>query len=267
MTKKNLKQLFFKSKNFSHKIQNYFEIYENNFSKYRNKNIKFVEIGVHNGGSLEVWKKYFGPKAKIIGIDINPECKKFEDKQVKIFIGNQSDPNFWKKFFKKVGKVDIILDDGGHTNLDQIITTVESVKNIKDGGMLLIEDVLTSYHKKYNSHKNFTFMNFAKKITDDLNFKNNFDGGKKFKFSLNKYIYSVFFYSSCVIFNIDRRKTMEDKNIFNRGKNHGIENLTWKGNDLYIEHMKYYSTTKIYKNFLKILKKKMINKVLKKYFL
>ena len=51
----------------------------NNFSKFKDKNITFVEIGVYNGGSLKIWKNYFGPKSRIIGIDINPDCKKFED--------------------------------------------------------------------------------------------------------------------------------------------------------------------------------------------
>ena len=60
MIKHNIKKLFLKSKNFSHKVQNYFEIYDEHFSKYINKSITFVEIGIHNGGSLEIWKKYFG---------------------------------------------------------------------------------------------------------------------------------------------------------------------------------------------------------------
>ena len=105
-------KLFQKSKKFSIKWSSYFQVYEKIFSKYKNKKIKFVEIGVANGGSLFMWKKYFGKKAKIIGIDLNPNAKKLEKNGFKIYIGNQSDKKFWDHFYKKEGKIDIILDDG-----------------------------------------------------------------------------------------------------------------------------------------------------------
>ena len=71
-------KLFNKSKKYSIKWSSYFQVYEKIFSRYKNKKIKFVEIGVANGGSLYMWKKYFGKKAKIIGIDLNPRAKKLE---------------------------------------------------------------------------------------------------------------------------------------------------------------------------------------------
>ena len=94
-----LKELFLNSDNYSSKHKKYFDVYEESFSKYIDKKIIFVEIGIFNGGSLKVWKKYFGPNAKIIGIDINPECKKFEEDGIEVYIGNQSDPKFWDNFF------------------------------------------------------------------------------------------------------------------------------------------------------------------------
>ena len=104
------------------------------FSKYVNKKLVFVEIGVLDGGSLIMWRKYFGNKARIIGIDLNPNAKKIaKNNKIEIFIGNQADPDFWKSFFKKVGKIDILLDDGGHTNKQQILTST-NVKHIRDGG-------------------------------------------------------------------------------------------------------------------------------------
>ena len=87
-------KLFKKSKKFSIKWSSYFQVYEKIFSKYKNKKIKFVEIGVANGGSLFMWKKYFGKKAKIIGIDLNPNAKKLEKYGFKIYIGSQSDKKF-----------------------------------------------------------------------------------------------------------------------------------------------------------------------------
>ena len=102
--------LFQQSQKNSGKHKKYFEVYDKIFERFRNKKITFVEVGVLNGGSLEIWKKYFHEDSRIIGIDLNPECKKFEKKGVEIFIGNQSSETFWDDFYKKVGKIDILLE-------------------------------------------------------------------------------------------------------------------------------------------------------------
>ena len=127
MTQVEIEKLFYSSKNKSEKVEKYFSVYEEVFKKYKNEDITIVEIGVRNGGSLDIWRNYFSKNSRIIGIDLNPECKKFEREGVEIFIGNQSDPSFWDTFFKKVGMVDIIVDDGGHTSMDQIVTLVSTV--------------------------------------------------------------------------------------------------------------------------------------------
>ena len=158
--KSELLNLFYQSKKRSLKWEKYFPIYENLLSKYKNKKITFVEIGILNGGSLEIWKKYFGYESRIIGIDKNPNCKKFENDNCEIYVGSQSDPKFWKDFYKSVGKVDIILDDGGHTNDQQIITLLESLECINDGGIHIVEDVHTSYLKRYGNPSKYSFINF-----------------------------------------------------------------------------------------------------------
>ena len=84
-----------------HKWVHYFEIYERHFSRFRNKEIVIVEIGVFQGGSLQMWKNYFGDKAIIYGIDIDPRCKEFEEENIKILIGSQSDRNFLRTVCKK----------------------------------------------------------------------------------------------------------------------------------------------------------------------
>jgi len=133
---------------YSIKWNNYFEIYENIFKKFVNKKITFVEIGIGDGGSLFMWKNFFGKKARIIGIELNPEAKKLEKFGFEIFIGNQSDPLFWRQFYNKVGKIDILLDDGGHKNIQQITSFMESYKFINPNGLIAIEDTHTSYMKK-----------------------------------------------------------------------------------------------------------------------
>jgi 23S rRNA U2552 (ribose-2'-O)-methylase RlmE/FtsJ len=272
----NIKELFIKSKNYSSKWKKYFDVYDENLNIYKGKNITFVEIGIFNGGSLKVWKEFFGPGSRIIGIDINKECKKFEEEGIEVHIGNQSDPKFWNTFFEKVGNVDVILDDGGHTNLDQIMTTVKCVNKINDGGMLIVEDTHTSYMRLYNSKNSFSFINFAKKIIDDVNYTANESVfGKKgnksnFNFSLNNYIYSTHFYESIVIFKINRKKTHQNTMFNNSGLNHNIQDLTWVGNELnisgvknFINNLRFFRLRRLKRFFVK----KANNKILKKFFL
>jgi hypothetical protein len=215
---------FKSSKYYSLKYKNYFDVYQNIFSNFKNKKITFVEIGVFSGGSLFMWRKFFGKRARIIGIDLNPEAKKFEKFGFEIFVGNQSSSEFWKVFFKKVGKVDIIIDDGGHTNYQQIITTISCVPNIKDNGILVIEDVFHSYLKrKYFNPSKFSFLNFGKKLIDDINFR--FPNFSQFKFSLNQYIYSIEFFESLVCFKINRKLSKKNEVIKNKGTDISVRDM------------------------------------------
>ena len=209
---------FIKSKYYCSKHKNYFEVYDRLFSSYRNKKITFVDIGVFSGGSLFMWKNFFGKKAKIIGVELNPLARKFEKYGFKIFIGDQSSPIFWKNFFKKVGKVDLILDDGGHTNYQQIITLNSCIPNIKDEGLMVVEDVHASYLKKkfYNPSKR-SFINYNKKLVDDINAR--FPNLKQFKFSLNNYIYSIENFESIVSFKINKKLCKLNEMINNKRKN------------------------------------------------
>ena len=143
-----IKKFFYNSKYYSIKFENYFPIYEKLFSRFRNKKIVFVDVGVFSGGSLFMWQDYFGPQAKIVGVDLNPKAKMFEKYGFDIFIGDQSSQNFWKDFFKKVGPVDIVLDDGGHTNFQQINTVISCSQNVNADGLIVVEDTWHSYIKK-----------------------------------------------------------------------------------------------------------------------
>ena len=220
---KNTKKLsiyksFANSKKYSIKWSNYFQVYEKILSNYRNKKIKFVEIGVANGGSLFMWKKYFGKKAKIIGIDLNPNAKKLEKNGFKIYIGNQSDKKFWDHFYKKEGKVDIILDDGGHKNLQQISTVHYSLPYIKDGGKIIVEDTGTSYVKKeFNNPSKYSFINFAKNVVDNIHRRSPLL--KKELSFYSKKIFLVEFFESIVVFSIDSKKCFENKEVANKAHN------------------------------------------------
>ena len=80
----------------------YFNIYNENFSKYKNKKITILEIGVFNGGSLKMWQNYFSADSLIVGIDIISKCKKYEKDNIKIYIGDQTDLSFLGSVIKDI---------------------------------------------------------------------------------------------------------------------------------------------------------------------
>ncbi|NTU94604.1 MAG: class I SAM-dependent methyltransferase, partial [Bacteroidales bacterium] len=105
-----------------HKWMHYFEVYDHHFSRFRGTDVHILEFGIFQGGSLQMWKDYFGPDCRIYGIDINPMCKNLEEDRVEIFIGDQEDRTFLKSLAAKIPRIDILIDDGGHTMKQQIAT-------------------------------------------------------------------------------------------------------------------------------------------------
>ena len=243
-------------KNVSLKCDTYFQAYEEIFKEYVGKKITFVEIGVLHGGSLFMWKEYFGSNARIIGIDLNPKAKELEKEGFEIYIGSQSDKNFWENFYSKVGKIDILLDDGGHVNDQQIITLSESVNNINDGGIIMTEDVHTSYFKKFGNPSKYSYINYSKFLIDVVNSRFPETGIKKNNFSSK--IYSVSFFESIVAIKINSKKSIEP-NILRNTETKSIE-----VSDL--RHSDYFPKIDDYLNKkLPILKKLPIIKKIVRY--
>lgn len=183
-----------------HKWLPYFEIYEKHFARFRGTDVVVLEIGVSHGGSLQMWKKYFGPKARIIGVDIDKRCKSVEESQIEVFIGDQADPAFWSKFKKAVPRVDIVIDDGGHTMKQQITTFENLFSHVSPRGIYICEDLHTSYMKEFGGalRKKDTFIEMAKGLIDDLTAWHSEDP-EYFKISsFTKSAHSITFYDSLV---------------------------------------------------------------------
>lgn len=123
----------------------YFDIYHRHFMKFIGREVHVLEIGVYSGGSLEMWRHYFGPKCHVYGVDIKEECKSYENEYTKIFIGDQRDRKFWKTFKERVPAIDIVIDDGGHQIEGQIVTLEEMLPHLRSGGVYLCEDVVGEY--------------------------------------------------------------------------------------------------------------------------
>jgi cephalosporin hydroxylase len=179
----------------------YLDIYHRHLERFRGQPITLVEFGVMHGGSLELWRKYFGPQARIIGVDINPECKKFEDAQTQIFIGDQGDRDFLLGVADQVGPVDVIIEDGGHHPNQQLATFEVFYPRMSENGCFIIEDLHTSYWPTYSGglRRKGTFMQFAKNRVDQLNaWHSRQDDFKVGRFT--RTTRSVHFYDSVAVF-------------------------------------------------------------------
>jgi GT2 family glycosyltransferase/glycosyltransferase involved in cell wall biosynthesis len=154
-----------------YKWLHYFEIYEHHFQRYRGKPVNILEIGVFHGGSLQLWRDYFGPQARIYGVDIDPRCKQFEEANTHILIGDQSDRTFLRQLKQEIPRPDILIDDGGHMMHQQIATFEELYPFIADDGIYLCEDLHTSYWPEWGGglRRPGTFIEYAKQLVDSLN--------------------------------------------------------------------------------------------------
>jgi hypothetical protein len=123
------------------KWEHYFDIYHRHLQKFVGREVNLLEIGVYSGGSLEMWRTYFGPKCHVYGVDIEPACKAYETEEIGIFIGDQSDRGFWRRFREMVPELDIVIDDGGHLAHQQIVTLEETLPYLNADGVYMCEDI------------------------------------------------------------------------------------------------------------------------------
>lgn len=160
--------------------------YEFHFEKFRDKEIKLLEIGVggydnpnEGGCSLRMWKEWFThPDTQIYSIDVFEKSAIQEDR-ITIFQGSQSDEVFLNKVMDEIGEVDLIIDDGSHVQSDIITSFKVLLPKLKSGGIFVAEDLQCSYWKHYGGglqhhnggYKSFSAMEYFKSLTDGLNYK------------------------------------------------------------------------------------------------
>jgi SAM-dependent methyltransferase len=154
-----------------HKWKHYFPIYERHFKDFVNKPVTFLEIGCGRGGSLQMWKRYFGPHARIVGVDVNPECKTFEEDQIEVRIGDQSDEEFLQSLIDEFGAPDVVLDDGSHVMRHIHASFSFLYPRMAKNGVYLVEDLHTAYWDEYEGglRKPSTFVELCKSLVDELN--------------------------------------------------------------------------------------------------
>ena len=141
------------------KWRHYFDIYDRHFTKFRGREVHILEVGIFSGGSLDMWRSYFGDKVHIYGVDIEPACRAYEAPGTRVFIGDQSDERFWREFVKEVPHLDIVIDDGGHEPSQQIPTLEVLLPHLRPGGVYLCEDI----HHRFN-----TFLSYINGLSRSL---------------------------------------------------------------------------------------------------
>ena len=124
------------------KWRQYFDAYERHLAKFVGRGPRLVEIGVYSGGSLGMWREYFGEGSEVIGIDIEEACRAYEAPGIEIVIGDQGSPEFWAAFNRDHDPVDIVIDDGGHEPHQQVATLEALLPRLRPGGVFVCEDAV-----------------------------------------------------------------------------------------------------------------------------
>jgi hypothetical protein len=169
-----LARLFFEhTGKLTDKWEQYLAIYQNEMERYTQagKPVRLLEIGVQNGGSLEVWSNYLPEGSTIIGVDIDPAVGelKFAGK-VRAFV---ADVNDTEKLDSCIGTeaFDIIIDDGSHRSSDIIAAFNHLFSRLALGGKYFVEDLHCSYWKSHEGGLRLrsSSIEYFKNIVDALN--------------------------------------------------------------------------------------------------
>lgn len=140
----------------------YFPIYEQWLAGYRGTECLFVEIGVQAGGSLQMWRHWLGPNARIAGIDIDPQCAPLgAAADASVFIGDQADAAFLRRVLAEIGSPDVVIDDGGHFAGGMIGSFETLYPAMRPDGIYLAEDTHVAFWPQHIDRPGQTFMQFA----------------------------------------------------------------------------------------------------------
>lgn len=153
-----------------HKWLHYFPIYESHLEWYRGRQIRMLEIGVSHGGSLQMWRDFFGEGSTIVGVDVAPRVLELADDGIHIEIGDQGDAEFLRRVAEQYGPFDIVLDDGSHLPVHQIVSIEALWPTLPEGSTYIVEDLHSNYWADYQGgrHVDGTFMSWIMERMHDM---------------------------------------------------------------------------------------------------
>lgn len=134
------------------KWDSYLTVYDRAFAPYREGGISLLEIGIQNGGSLEVHARYFRNHRLIVGCDINPRCAALNypaHDKIRVVVGNANADETRRQIAALGTQFDIIIDDGSHQSADIILSFLHYFPRLKRGGLFVVEDLHASYWQGY----------------------------------------------------------------------------------------------------------------------
>jgi cephalosporin hydroxylase len=144
-------------------------------NEYRDEPIHLLEIGVQNGGSLEIWSKYFNNFQTLIGCDINPDCARlsYEDPRSSVIVGDANSSDVRERVFQRSPQFDIIIDDGSHKSGDIIKSFSLYFPSIVEGGVFIAEDLHCSYWAGFQGglFAPYSAITFFKRLADIINYE------------------------------------------------------------------------------------------------
>jgi hypothetical protein len=147
---------------------NYLNFYESFMAPQREQAVTLLEIGVYQGASLKTWREYF-PKAKIIGVDIQPNCKQFESDRIRVELADQANLEHLAQLAAAHGPFDFIIEDGSHMWDHQITSLRALFPFLRNGGYYVVEDLQTNYGSlqvKYRGVASESCVDFLKRWMD-----------------------------------------------------------------------------------------------------
>ncbi|RYX89516.1 MAG: class I SAM-dependent methyltransferase [Comamonadaceae bacterium] len=159
----------------SDKWSSYLSEYDRLFSRFQNEPIRLLEIGIQNGGSLEIWSKYFSKAKNIVGCDINPNCTQltYSGSNIKVVVGDANTAEIEEKILDIEQKFDVIIDDGSHRSGDIASSFFRYFPHLNNGGIFVVEDLHCSYWREFEGglFDSFSSMSFFKRLVDIINFE------------------------------------------------------------------------------------------------
>ncbi len=145
----------------------YMNVYSRHFDSLKEQPIKFLEIGLWEGGSAKLWEEYF-TQAQLHFMDISFDALKFRSGRSHYHLCNQESQEELNNFVQTVGgDFDVIVDDGGHTARQQLTSFSILFPQMKSGGIYIIEDLHSSY---WGGTGPGSTMYFLKALIDEVNF-------------------------------------------------------------------------------------------------
>ena len=159
----------------SDKWEIYLDEYDRILKEYRDQPVNILEIGIQNGGSLEIWNRYFNDAKNIIGCDINPDCAKltYADPRIRVIVGDANTNDTYSSIIAEASSFDIVIEDGSHLSGDIIKSFCLYFPVLKEGGTFIVEDLHCSYWSAFEGglFHPYSSISFFKLLADVVNFE------------------------------------------------------------------------------------------------